>query len=268
MPSYKDQTGRQVTIRKSPKRIVSLVPSQTELLFDLGLNKEVAGITRFCVHPGSWSEQKAIVGGTKSVKKEVIDAIKPDLILANKEENVKEQIEELSLQYPVWVSDVNNLRTALHMIGQVGLITGTSSCADSLIEEIKSGFETIIPVTQQPSTCYLIWKRPLMTIGGDTFIHDMLTRCGFQNMFANQTRYPEITIEQLQANEGNSCRLLLLPSEPFPFKQKHVAELQQELPGTVILLVDGEMFSWYGSRLNQAQAYFKKLLATIDRKMQ
>src|ERR1700741_3198050 len=104
-----DQTGRKISIPQIPQRIISLVPSQTELLFDLGLDKEVVGITKFCVHPPEWFQTKTRVGGTKQLKIDLIKQLQPDLIIANKEENVKEQIEELEKHFPVWISDVNNL---------------------------------------------------------------------------------------------------------------------------------------------------------------
>ena len=111
------------------------------------------------------------------------------------------------------------------------------------------------------NTCYLIWRNPWMTIGGDTFIHDMLSRCGFQNIFGDHNRYPEVTIDTLR---NKNCQLLLLSSEPYPFKENHIAELQQELPDTKIMLVDGEMFSWYGSRLLKAPDYFSGLLKQLQ----
>jgi ABC-type Fe3+-hydroxamate transport system substrate-binding protein len=100
-----------------------------------------------------------------------------------------------------------------------------------------------------------------MTVGGDSFINDMLSHAGFENIFAHQTRYPETSIEQLRIA---NCQLLLLSSEPFPFRQKHIDELQKELPATKMILVDGEMFSWYGSRLSKAPAYFRQLQQQIQ----
>jgi ABC-type Fe3+-hydroxamate transport system substrate-binding protein len=268
MAVYIDQMGRPVELPASPRSIVSLVPSITELLYTLQLDEQVTGITKFCVHPDNWFRQKTRVGGTKAIKTNVIRELQPDLIIANKEENVKEQVEELAQHYPVWVTDVNNLADSLEMIGQIGTITGTADRASSLISEINSAFaqlQTTNPVRpghpggNKPKTGYLIWRNPYMTIGNDTFIHDMLGRCGFKNIFANTTRYPTIDTWQLA-----QCDLLLLSSEPYPFQQKHIDELQAELPNTRIILVDGEMFSWYGSRLLHAPAYFTRLLQSIS----
>lgn len=245
-----------------PKRIVSLVPSQTELLYSLGLEEQTAGITKFCIHPPEWFKSKTRVGGTKAVKMNIIQQLNPDLIIANKEENVKEQVEQLAGNYPVWITDVNNLADALQMIHDVGELTGKQSQATLLSDEISMRFEELIQLQTsnlKPKTAYLIWQKPYMAAGGDTFINDMLSRCGFANIFAHRKRYPEISISELQTA---NCKLLLLSSEPYPFKQKHIDELAAQLPGCKIILADGEYFSWYGSRLLEAPAYFKELIET------
>lgn len=263
MPVYKDQTGRTISMDEPPQRIISLVPSQTELLFDLGLDKEVVGITKFCVHPDNWFSRrdsfgalKTRVGGTKQLKMDIIHQLQPDLILANKEENVKEQIEELEKDYPVWISNVNNLDDAYQMIEQVGMIINKKQQTKEMVWQIKENFAQLPTINYKLQTAYLIWKNPYMAAGGDTFIHSMFEAAGFKNIFENDPRYPEVTIAELQML---NCELLLLSSEPYPFKQKHIDELQPLLPGTKIILVDGEMFSWYGSRLLLAPEYFNKL---------
>jgi ABC-type Fe3+-hydroxamate transport system substrate-binding protein len=263
MPVFKDQTGRTISIDKVPQRIISLVPSQTELLFDLGLDKEVVGITKFCVHPDEWFRSKTRVGGTKQLKMDIIHQLQPDLIIANKEENVKTQIEELEKHYPVWVSDVNNLDDAYTMIEQIGLITGKINKSKEIIGSIKKEFSRLQPITSPlgaGGTAYLIWQNPYMTAGGDTFIHSMITAAGFENIYANKKRYPEVTIAELKTLNP---KLLLLSSEPYPFKQKHVEEIKAQGIKAQVVLVDGEMFSWYGSRLLLAPEYFKKLRKEI-----
>ncbi|MFM2339239.1 MAG: hypothetical protein RL115_2432 [Bacteroidota bacterium] len=258
MPFYIDQIGRTISLPILPKRIVSLVPSQTELLFFLGLTNEVVGITKFCVHPSHWFNAKTKVGGTKQLHIDTIRQLQPDLIIANKEENLKEQIDCLANDYPVWISDVTDITSALQMIKQVGTMVGKREKAHLLVEEIKKAFNsfTIPPTTTLPKATYLIWQHPYMSVGGDTFIHAMLTAAGFENVFAAESRYPVITINTLKAID---CQVLLLSSEPFPFNQKHIDELQIQLPTLKILLVDGELFSWYGSRMLQAPDYFKML---------
>ena len=256
MPFYTDQIHRTVEIPFPPKRIISLVPSQTELLSALGLENEVVGITKFCVHPEEWFRSKERIGGTKNLNTEKILALQPDLVIANKEENVQEQVEELSRHVPVWVSDVNNLEDAYAMMQSLGEITNRKQTATKLVNDIRNSFNQLQTPNTKPQSAYLIWKDPYMTVGGDTFIHHLLEKAGFQNLFADRLRYPSITIDELQTL---NCELLLLSSEPYPFKQKHIEELQAQLPATKIMLVDGEMFSWYGSRLLQSAAYFQQL---------
>ncbi len=247
------------------RSIISLVPSQTELLYYFGLDDETIGITKFCIHPLVWYRNKIRVGGTKTVDVKRIINLKPDLIITNKEENVREQVEALAAHFPVWITDVNNLQNALNMIADIGQLTNRETTALELIEQIKINFSHLnnapllsqIQNSQLPA-CYLIWKDPYMTVGFDTFIHDMMQRAGFKNIFETKPRYPQITLNDIKAA---NCKFLLLSSEPYPFKQKHLDELQQQLPSIKIILVDGEMFSWYGSRLLKAPGYFKSLMA-------
>lgn len=239
-----------------PRRIISLVPSQTELLHDLGLADEVVGITKFCVHPESWFRTKTRVGGTKQLNLETIRSLKPDLVIANKEENLKEQVEAMAAEFPVWVSDINNLDEALTMINTIGHLTGKQKPAAYISSEIRQRFEGITKDGSKRKCCYLIWREPYMTVGGDTFISHLLEYAGFENFFGSKTRYPEIDLHELK---NSDCEIILLSSEPYPFKEKHITGIQSILPGIKIQLVDGEMFSWYGSRLLMTPAYFKNL---------
>jgi ABC-type Fe3+-hydroxamate transport system substrate-binding protein len=255
MPVYIDQTGHSITIDTPPQRIISLVPSQTELLYDLGMDPEVIGITKFCIHPESWFRHKTRVGGTKQLNIELIRSLQPDLIIANKEENVKEQIEQLAADYRVWISDISTLEDAYKMIREIGLMTGRSVPAQELVNDIRNKFAAL-SLASLKKACYLIWQKPYMTVGGDTFIHTQMEAAGFINLFAAEKRYPAISLEELKAAKPE---YLLLSSEPFPFNEKHKAELANEFPDTEIILVDGELFSWYGSRLRLAPAYFLQL---------
>lgn len=245
--------------RKKYTRIISLVPSQTELLFDLGLESEVVGITKFCIHPKAWFETKTRVGGTKNLNMKTIHGLEPDLIIANKEENVKEQIEELSRDYDVWVTDVNTLGDATQMIQDIGEITFKEEIAYRLEKEIQQKFVTLRQKTAQNikiRSAYFIWKDPYMIAAGETFINNLLPYCGVENIFSSETRYPEIDLKSLKAKK---CALILLSSEPYPFKEKQQKEMEELVPGVPVLLVDGEMFSWYGSRLCIAADYFENL---------
>lgn len=257
-----DHTGRVITLAQPPKRIVSLVPSQTELLYALGLEEEVVGITKFCIHPDHWFRQKQRVGGTKAIRHERIAALQPDLILANKEENIREQVEALYEIAPVWTSDVGDLNTAIDMIAQIGRLTNRDEKALAIVGSIQERFNTLSQQLNEPvyRVAYLIWREPYMTIGGDTFIHHILQKAGMENVFAAQQRYPATDMATLQQL---GPELILLSSEPYPFRQQHVEELAQYLPHARILLVDGEMFSWYGSRLLDTPAYLQQLRASL-----
>jgi ABC-type Fe3+-hydroxamate transport system substrate-binding protein len=257
MAIYTDQLGRTVQLIRPPKRIVSLVPSQTELLFHLGLDEEVVGITKFCVHPKHWLQCKTKIGGTKQIDTDLIDRLRPDLVIANKEENVRVQVEAIEKKYPVWISDVDNLDSALNMIVSIGELVDRKINASIIAKSITENFPDFQSgPTNRFRTAYFIWKEPFMVAGGNTFINDMMQRCGFDNIFSDRLRYPAVTIQDINSS---NCELLLLSSEPYPFKEKHMEELQALIPNTSILLVDGEMFSWYGSRILRAPAYFKQL---------
>ena len=251
---FTDQLHRTLFLPNPPQRIISLVPSQTELLVDLGLEDRIVGITKFCIHPSRLRKSKTIVGGTKNYRMEVIDSLQPDLILGNKEENDQKGIEELTKKYPVWMSDIFNLEDALDMIGKVGDITESKKKAQEIIQRIENSFAENISIK---GTCvYLIWNNPIMVAGKNTFIGDMLERAGFQNLVEKE-RYPELSLEEVR---DLNPEFLLLSSEPFPFKEKHIQEFQNFLPKTKILLVDGELFSWYGSRLLKSSYYFEYIV--------
>ncbi len=256
MYCYTDQIQQEVRLQMIPKRIVSLVPSQTEFLAAIGLDAEVVGITKFCVHPTHWFRNKQRVGGTKQVHLETVRALQPDLIIANKEENVREQVQALAEIAPVWTSDINTINDALQMMEAIGSLTGKQAEATVVIENINAQRkllqQQVAGKNASRRVAYLIWKDPYMTVGGDTFIDAMLQECGWQNVFTDRTRYPATSIAELQAT---APEWLFLSSEPYPFQQQHVNELQQVFPGTRIQLVDGEMFSWYGSRMIAAFAY-------------
>lgn len=257
--SVTDQLGRTITLQQRPVRIVSTVPSQTELLSDLGLNAEVVGITKFCIHPVEWFNNKIRIGGTKALNLEKIKALQPDLIIANKEENDQEQIELLAREYPVYISDIKTLDDAVKMIQDIGILTGRIQEATQIAHGIRQGMSMLTIPTKRTRCAYFIWWEPLMSINHDTFIHDMLTRCGFENVFSNETssRYPVINEDALLAAQAE---LILLPSEPFPFGEKHIAYFRQILPQATIMKVDGEMFSWYGSRLLRAPNYLRSIV--------
>jgi ABC-type Fe3+-hydroxamate transport system substrate-binding protein len=257
--NFTDQLNRSVVLPHwPPRRIVSLVPSQTEFLADLGLGEEVVGITKFCVRPVEWFAAKPRVGGTKTLDFQKISALAPDLILGNKEENERAQIELLAAEYPVWLSDVATLEGAFDMMQRLGALVGKAEAANEMVSEIRADFAALRPIQgPAPRVAYLIWRKPYMVAGGGTFIDAMLCAAGLVNVFADQTRYPEVGFEVLAAARPDA---LLLSSEPYPFAEKHLAELRAVCPNAQIRLVDGEIFSWYGSRLRHAPAYLMERL--------
>lgn len=264
--TFTDQLNRTVTLPAwPPRRIVSLVPSQTELLADLGLENEVVGITKFCVHPEEWFWEKTRVGGTKTLNFEKIKSLHPDLIIGNKEENERAQIEELAADFPVWMSDVYTLEDAYDMIGRVGELIGKTAEAQKLLAKIQGSFSTNnqqrTANNNETRVAYFIWRKPFMVAGKHTFIDEMLRVAGFQNVFSHKNRYPEISLDELAAEQPE---VILLSSEPYPFSEKHFEPFREVCPHARIQLVDGEMFSWYGSRLVHSAAYFRKLRKTLN----
>jgi ABC-type hemin transport system substrate-binding protein len=246
--------GREIRIPLEPRRIVSLVPSQTELLYALGLEDRLVGQTIFCIHPQSQFKKAHKVGGTKKLRLDAIRKLQPDLIIGNKEENTQAQIETLMQEFPVWMSDIFNLQDALHMIRAVGEITGTGAKSETIAAEIETAFRSL-PDNRAERVLYLIWREPWMAAGKQTFIDDMIRVAGYANALST-ARYPELDAAAIQHLQPDR---IWLSSEPYPFSENHIAELQELLPSARIQLVDGELFSWYGSRLLHAPAYFASL---------
>jgi ABC-type Fe3+-hydroxamate transport system substrate-binding protein len=248
--------------QNKPTRIISLVPSQTELLYDLGLRDEVIGITKFCIHPDEWFRRKQRVGGTKNLKIDLIKSLNPDLILANKEENLKEEIEILQNDFNVYVSDISTINEALQMIEDIGKLVHCQQKSIEIVNGIKAEMMTQSRLEKKDKidALYLIWQNPYMVAGNDTFIHDMMLEAGFNNL-VKQNRYPMMTLEEIKSINPT---VIMLSSEPFPFADKHIIEWQMQLPNTKIILVDGELFSWYGSRMLKSFQYFRGLYEELS----
>lgn len=251
-----DMMQRRVEIPERICRIVSVVPSQTELLYELGLDEEVVAITKFCIHPKQWFDHKLRIGGTKKLHVERILTLQPDLIIANKEENTQSEMEWLAERVPVWISDIQTLEDAYTMIQAVGDLCDRSAAAAHMIGGIRQAFASLHSYTGTSSVAYFIWRDPWMCAASGTFIDEMLRVAGWTNAFASLQRYPEISEEQIRESKPD---WIFLSSEPYPFKEKHIAELQALVPDSRIILVDGELFSWYGSRLLHSAAYFSQL---------
>lgn len=251
-----DQLRRSVNIASPPKRIISLVPSQTEYLWDLGLQQELVGITKFCIHPDEMYRTVERVGGTKQLDIAKIQALQPDLIIGNKEENEKSQIEALEKLAPVYMSDVNTLDEAYVMMSDLSKLCDKEEKGRELINTAKAEMDACKNVFAGKKVLYCMWYQPWMAVASDTFIDGVLRHLGFENVLRHKSRYPEFTWEEIKELHPD---YIFLSSEPFPFSQKHKGEVLQLMPNTKVVQVDGERFSWYGSRLILAGKYFKHL---------
>lgn len=232
------------------------MPSQTELLYDLGLEKEVIGITKFCIHPKVWFQNKTRIGGTKNLNIERIQSLYPDLIIANKEENTKEDIGALDRIAPIWISDIKTLDDALDMIETVGVLVNKTDAAQRLSQDIKTKFRHIPKSHKPEKVLYVIWQDPIMVAASDTFINAMLNELGYSNAAKQQLRYPTLSEEDIAKLKPDQ---IFLSSEPFPFRDKHIEYFKNLAPQAQVRLVDGELFSWYGSRLLKVDLLAKSL---------
>ncbi|KAA5537689.1 ABC transporter substrate-binding protein [Paenimyroides baculatum] len=266
MLTITDDLGSQHIFDQTPKRIVSLVPSLTETLYELGLENEIIGITKFCVHPYHLKSVKIIVGGTKNVHIEKIKALNPDIIIANKEENTLEIVDSLREICPVFVTDIVTVEDTLKTINDFGLLFKRTTDAKKWTEKIKfanDDFASFMQDKKWQKAAYLIWREPYMAAGSETFINEMLKLNKFENMYELfEGRYPEVEIRKMRI-QGDPD-LVLLSSEPYPFKEEHAFEIGRVTHHAKTVFVDGEMFSWYGTRLFKAFQYFKALQNRIE----
>jgi ABC-type Fe3+-hydroxamate transport system substrate-binding protein len=257
MASFTDATGHTISIDSVPQRIISLVPSLTEYLADIGCANQLVGITKFCIHPHFVFQRTKRVGGTKKVHIDQVQHVQPDLIIANKEENVREQIQALQALFPVYTTHVPDVQAAINTLSTLGSLVQQPR-ANLLVEQVARSYHLLREQgpKQRKKVLYLIWKEPYMSVGSDTFIHDMLFHAGFDNVCAHQTRYPVVDPAFIAHSQAD---LIFLSSEPYPFKPHHFVPLQALLPSAQIQLVDGELFSWYGSRMQKACVYLESL---------
>jgi iron complex transport system substrate-binding protein len=264
MKTFIDQIGNPFSFETTPKRIVSLVPSQTELLYDLGLEDKIVGITKFCVHPYHFKSTKMIIGGTKQVKYDKIAELKPDIIIANKEENTLEIVEELKSICAVWVTDIVTIEDNFQMISDFGRLFNCRTESQKWIDKIRFAYNDFLQFVKdipEQKVAYFIWKNPYMAAGENNFINEMLKLNHFRNIYDGNARtpgrYPEVIIQKLRI-QGDPD-VVFLSSEPYPFKDEDAFEIGRFTHHAKVVFVDGEMFSWYGSRLVKAFAYFKNL---------
>jgi ABC-type Fe3+-hydroxamate transport system substrate-binding protein len=258
-----NQLNNEIQYKISRNKIISIVPSQTEFLYDLGLEEEVVGITKFCIYPEHWFRSKTRIGGTKQLKIDVITELNPDLIIGNKEENERSQIEELQEKFPVWLSDIVTFEDALNMMRTIGKLVNREVKANQIVQQIidkKKNFDLKFTSNKRLKVAYFIWRKPYMVAANDTYINEMLRTFGAENIFESKVRYPEIELQDLKKYDVDA---IFLSSEPYPYKKKHLAEFQAACPNAKVVLVDGEAFSWYGSRMLKAVDYFEVLWGLI-----
>ena len=237
-------------------RIVSLVPSLTELVFWLGAGEQLVGRTRFCTEPVGEAEHVPIVGGTKNPKVERIIGLAPDLVLANKEENRKDDVDALrAAGLDVLVTDPNTVAEAVVMIGELGVRFGCEQQARALVGEIAA--QLAVPAARGVRVFAAVWKEPLMGLGAASYGHDLLTVAGAINVLAGRERYPVVTRDEVEALKPD---LILLPDEPFPF----AAEDERSWSGVASArVIDGKLLWWYGPRIPEALAAFRTMFAGV-----
>lgn len=256
-----DQTDRSIVLEDVPTTVVSLVPSITELICDLVGVDVLVGRTKFCIHPNSIKPIE-IIGGTKTINIEKIKSLKPDLIIANKEENIKTQVEELMEDYQVWVSDVSDYEDGIDLIRRLASLFNKVDKGDVLIKNIHATIDAF-DNENKIHVAYMIWRDPYMTVGGDTYINSMISQLNLENVFKSKLRYPKVDLWEIR---NSKAEFILLSSEPYPFKEQHVKELESQLNGKKVILVDGEFFSWYGSRIIKKQSYLQTFINQIQKK--
>jgi ABC-type Fe3+-hydroxamate transport system substrate-binding protein len=225
-------------------RIVSAVPSLTEYLYSLGLEEEVLGITKFCVHPKKWFQTKQRVGGTKNISIEKTLALQPHVIIASKEENIEVQMLALAEHCTVILTNISTVENSFEQLTALANALKKQVEGQKIVQAIQQKIKEYTN-TKKGTALYCIWKDPYLFAGKDTYIHSMMQVCGYSNI-VETNRYPEINMGDIQKLAPQH---LLLSSEPYPFAQKHIDELKHLLPNTNIELVDGELYSWYGSRI-------------------
>lgn len=252
MLEIKDQIGRSIQFKSPAKRVVSLVPSLTELVYDLAGKEVLQGCTIWCVHPIGLKEELQIIGGTKNIQIETIRDLNPDLIVANREENLHEQLDPLLQEFPVYVSDIKNVDHCLACIKDLGQILAKENEASKLINKAKDLRASLL--RKNSNFLYFIWKNPYMVAGPDTYISALLEEIGFNNLApVNQERYPKLEWADIQ--ELNP-EIILLSSEPYAFNSEDTLPFYQQ--DFKVKVVDGERLSWYGSRLIKALEYLNK----------
>ncbi len=253
-----DDLGRVLYFKKAPRRVISLCPSLTETLFDLGLDELVIGRTDYCVHPEDKVTAVQSVGGPKSVSLPAVESLLPDVILAVKEENDKKTLESIaSLYYKCVIFDINCVDGALKMIEKLGEIFGRRERAAAMRASIGEGFSRVGRAAKNPSFIYMTWSSPYIAAGTGNYINSLLSGFGFNNCLSGSfRRYVRMELNELKRLKPD---IVFLPSEPYNYTIADRIKFEKLFPASKVVLVDGEMFCWYGSRMQKAGGYLKDL---------
>ncbi len=267
MATYTDALNRSINLETPPSRIISLVPSITETLFTFGVGDNVVGITGFCTEPARQVASKAKVGGTKTLDIKSVLELKPDLVIANAEENRQEDIRQLlAAGQRVFVTFPRTVAAAIQMLRQLAQMTGSIEVADPILEDAEQALADARAANTGRTRLRVfcpIWRRPWMTVGPNTYMHDFIAACGGLNIFAERhERYP---LSDLDEVARRAPEVVLFPDEPYPFTTKHISELAeyQYVPAVReqrIHLLEGKHLCWYGPRIAGSLRYVQSLL--------
>lgn len=259
-----DALGRTIAVPQPVARVVSLVPSLTDLCFALGVGDRVVGVTDVCTEPAGKLEGIARVGGEKRPSIEVIRALLPDLVLANKEENRRQDVDRLSDSgIAVHVSFPRTVEEGGFLCADLGRLLGVAARGRELATAARKARAAARKAAIHPavSAVVLVWKNPWMAISGDTYGSDVLACLGGRNLYAGASqRYPKVTLDAVAREKP---RLVLLPDEPYAFTEDDAAEIRRAIPGAAVVRCPGRAFFWHGPRAVEIPALAKLVAAAM-----
>jgi len=262
-----DALGEELILPRLPQRIVSLVPSITETVIDLGASARLVGITTYCTHPQSVVASIPKVGGTKGFSFRKIDSLTPDLVIANKEENRKQQIEKLRKKYPVFVTYPRTVEDAIKMVADLGVLTATSAMASKFIATCQQLLAAIgnSALGRPLRTGCMIWRDPWMAAGADSYASALLGRVGFTNVYnLSAGRYPETSLQTVFERNPD---VIILPDEPYEFGEQDKQEVEsffsERGKSIRVLLMDGSYLTWFGTRTLKGLRHLRQVKSKL-----